>query len=146
MHTARIVQDGTPRDLYERPATRFIADFIGNANLLPVTVARAEDGTAHVSLAGTAMRVPHRGLPDGAAVLAVRPEAIRIHRGPGPAGGLGAVVRKAAYLGDHMEYEVALDGLAGEVFVIDNDVVSPLQAGARIGVAIAPGGAVLVPA
>ena len=38
MSQARIAQDGTPRDLYEQPASRFVADFIGNANLLPVAL------------------------------------------------------------------------------------------------------------
>src|SRR4051812_40849336 len=109
---------GTPRDLYQRPATRFIADFIGNANLLPVTLARSRDGIGEVSLGGTTLLVPDRGLAPGAAVLAVRPEAIRIYREADATAGLGGVVRKAAYLGNHMEYEVALDGLLGEMFVI----------------------------
>ena len=65
MHNARIVQDGTPRDLYERPATRFIADFIGNANVLPITLTRESDGFARVTLGTTTMRLPHRNLPDG---------------------------------------------------------------------------------
>ncbi len=146
MHSARIVQDGTPRDLYERPATRFVADFIGNANLLSITLTRENDGFAQVSLGTMTMRLPHRDLPDGQAEIAIRPEAIRIRpRGAGP-DQLGGVVRKAAYLGGHMEYEVALDGLPGEVFVIDSDVASPLAPGTAIGVLIAPGGAVVVAA
>ena len=143
MHAACIVQDGTPRDLYERPATRFIAEFIGNANLLRVTVTRRQNGFATVTLGRTELRLPDRGI-DGEAVLAVRPEAIRIRRGSGPGEQLAAIVRKAAYLGGHMEYEVALDGLPGEVFVIDDDVAAPLPVGAAVGVTIAPGGGVLL--
>ncbi len=145
MHSAAIVQDGTPRDLYERPANRFIADFIGNANLLPVTITREGD-MAHVSLAGSTLRLPHRDLPNGRADLAVRPEAIRVHARPAATGQIAGHIRKAAYLGGHMEYEVALDGVPGEVFVTDRDVLTPLGVGAEVGVSFAPAGATLVAA
>jgi ABC-type Fe3+/spermidine/putrescine transport system ATPase subunit len=53
MKDGRIVQSGTPRDLYERPASRFAAEFIGNANIVDATVVRtAGDRSAVVSLAG----------------------------------------------------------------------------------------------
>src|SRR5690606_38987338 len=45
MNNAEIAQAGTPRDLYERPASAFIADFIGDANLLDVDVAQAGSET-----------------------------------------------------------------------------------------------------
>ena len=145
MQGGRVVQDGTPRDLYERPATRFIADFIGDANLLPVSLAPAAQGVARVTLGRAQLELPDRGLTEGSATLAVRPEAIRIRHGSDRPDDLNGVVRKAAYLGSHMEYEVTLDGLPGEVFVIDNDVAAPLAPGARVRVGIAPAGAVLVP-
>jgi ABC-type Fe3+/spermidine/putrescine transport system ATPase subunit len=46
MNAGRIAQDAAPRALYEQPASRFIADFIGDANLLPVTVRRTDPDTA----------------------------------------------------------------------------------------------------
>ena len=52
MQGGHIVQDGTPRDLYERPTDRFIADFIGNANLLPVTVLRRLGEPAAMAVLG----------------------------------------------------------------------------------------------
>jgi iron(III) transport system ATP-binding protein len=60
MRNARIVQDGTPRRLYEEPADRFIADFIGNANLLPVVAERADAGTARIRLQGVTLTLPSR--------------------------------------------------------------------------------------
>jgi iron(III) transport system ATP-binding protein len=146
MHSAVIVQDGTPRELYERPANRFIADFIGNANLLPVVVAREDGPMASVSLGpSVTLRLPHNGVAAGAAELAVRPQAISIAaRAPKP-NELPGVIRKAAYLGSHMEYEIGLDDIKAEVFVIDNDITSPLAIGARISAVITPASATLVP-
>ncbi|MDR6290702.1 MULTISPECIES: ABC transporter ATP-binding protein [Inquilinus] len=146
MHSARIVQDGTPRDLYERPANRFIADFIGNANLLPVTVQRQDGAMARVALGGATLQLPHRDLPAGAFEIAVRPQAIRLRAGGPQPGELGGVIRKAAYLGSHMEYQVELMEIGTEAFVIDGDVGTPLAPGTAVGVAITADGAALVPA
>ena len=144
MRNARIVQDGTPRDLYERPTTRFVADFIGNANILPITLNRGNDGLADVTLGPITMHLPHRNLPDGPGELAIRPEAIRIRPRDDSPNQLGGIVRKAAYLGGHMEYEVVLDGIPGEILVIGSDVAAPIAPGAPITALIAPGGAILV--
>ena len=136
MHSARIVQDGTPRDLYERPANSFIADFIGNANLLPVMVVDAGDGMAEVTLGKVQMRLPHRGHAIGPALLAVRPQAFRIHAGAAAVGEVGGIVQKSAYLGGHMEYEVMLDGVEQPVLIVDGNVAAPLMAGDAVGVAV----------
>jgi iron(III) transport system ATP-binding protein len=144
MRGGSILQDGTPRDLYERPASRFIADFIGDANLLPVMVAPEADGMARVSLGRVELRLPGRGVPAGPAALAVRPHAVLLFLAPPAAGQVAGVVRKAAYLGSHMEYEVELDGIPGEVFAVDGAVDRPLAPGTAVSVAIAPDGAAVV--
>ena len=79
--SARIVQDGTPRELYEQPADRFIADFIGNANLLPGDrhPPRRDDG-ARSALGGARVQLPHRDCRP-AARLAVRPAGFRLRPG-----------------------------------------------------------------
>jgi iron(III) transport system ATP-binding protein len=142
MNAARIAQDGAPRDLYERPASRFVADFIGDANLLAVTVRRLDAVMAEVALGPLSLRLPHRGAADGAAELSVRPQAIRLN----PAGGsLAGRIVKAAYLGSHMEYEVALAGQQGEIFVVALDVSNPLAAGSEVGVSFDETGVAVVP-
>ena len=50
MNAGRIAQDGSPRELYEQPVSRFVADFIGDANLMPVTVRGIDEATAAVTL------------------------------------------------------------------------------------------------
>jgi iron(III) transport system ATP-binding protein len=145
MKDARIVQDGSPRDLYERPADRFIADFIGSANILPATVTRDAGGSALVTVAGLEMRLPLRGGTTGAGEVAVRPQAFRLHVGAPREGEIGGTISKAAYLGSHMEYSLALDGLPEDVFVIAGNVSAPHAVNDRVGVSIDPAGAALIP-
>ncbi|HSK52581.1 MAG TPA: ABC transporter ATP-binding protein [Clostridia bacterium] len=111
MHGGRVEQLGTPEELYERPTTRFVADFIGTTNLLAGTVVGRDAGVTTIRLAGgelapTAMN----GLAPGAAVeLCVRPEAISILPGPANAG-LDGRVEHAAYLGTTIQYQVRTAG------------------------------------
>jgi spermidine/putrescine transport system ATP-binding protein/putrescine transport system ATP-binding protein len=106
----RIAQLDTPRGLYERPATRFVAGFIGMMNFLGGRVAEIGNGTA-------AIEVPGCGLLSGtsasalamgqAAVLAVRPERVRLSLSPLP-GGLPGRVAGVAYLGQDLVLQVGL--------------------------------------
>jgi iron(III) transport system ATP-binding protein len=151
MRSARIVQDGTPRKLYEEPADRFIADFIGNANLLPVIAEHIDATTARVRLQGVVLTLPSRGLLDGAAsrddlALAVRPQAIGMREGRATPAELGGIVRKAVYLGSHVEYEVAIEGLGTEVLVIAPETGRLLPPETPVILELQAQGAALVPA
>jgi iron(III) transport system ATP-binding protein len=151
MRNARIVQDGTPRRLYEEPADSFIADFIGNANLLPVVVERIDAASARVRLQGVTLTLPSRGLLDGAAsrhdlALAVRPQAVRLREGRAGPGELGGIIRKTVYLGSHVEYEVAIEGLGLEMLVIVPETGRPLPPDTPVIIEVKAEGAALVPA
>ncbi len=121
MNAGRIEQYGTPEEVYARPATRFVADFVGEANLVPATVEpdglRLEDGTrlalppdgANAPL--PAAPLPAAALPAAgtAVTLAVRPEAVAVQavavqpRGEtaegAPPPGLAAQVEEVLYSG-----------------------------------------------
>jgi len=145
MNTARIAQDGTPRELFEAPASRFIASFIGDANFLPVYIERRDGDRATIRVAGTTLDLPHRGLPPGPAQLAVRPRALRLLRRPPGPGELACHIQKSAYLGTHMEYEVAVRGLDADLFVIDPDVAQPLAPDTQAAIGFVTGAITLVP-
>ncbi|MGN6471253.1 MAG: ABC transporter ATP-binding protein, partial [Rhizobiaceae bacterium] len=98
MRSARVAQDGTPRELYNAPASRFVADFMGDANLLEVTVGPHRGDTAKVRVGPLSLDLPHRGIAPGPAALAVRPHAVKL--AAGSADGIEGRVTKAAYLGD----------------------------------------------
>ncbi|MFI8963799.1 ABC transporter ATP-binding protein [Streptomyces sp. NPDC053493] len=78
MDRARLQDCGTPQELYRRPRTEFTASFVGNANLLPVTV-----GADGVLLDGVRLDVPvAEAVPGASATLCVRPHLVGL--GPGP--------------------------------------------------------------
>ena len=109
----RIEQIGTPDDLYENPATRFVADFIGESNFLAGRVTGRENGEARID-----GLLPLRGraaddLADHAeAVMAVRPERLRIgppgHDGADDANHVAGRVTDIVYLGQSRKFIVRL--------------------------------------
>lgn len=80
LKSGRVEQIGSPRELYERPANRFVADFLGAANLIPGTLAINADNEVNVKTACGEWRgrSAPAGLESGAsAAISIRPEAIR---------------------------------------------------------------------
>lgn len=84
MNAGKVEQLGTPREVYEQPSSRFVADFIGVSNILTAKADRVVDGDAVVELGGDErLVVPLRGeQADGELCLTVRPEKIRIATEP----------------------------------------------------------------
>jgi spermidine/putrescine transport system ATP-binding protein len=107
MHAGKVEQLGTPEELYERPTSRFVADFIGSTNLLH---GRLEaDGWARLD-SGDLAPVAHEGLATGTTVeLSVRPESIALVP-PSAEGAIRGTVEQAAYLGTTISYQVRTPG------------------------------------
>ena len=127
-----IAQAGAPRELYEAPASSFIADFMGEANVVACEVLGVENGKARVRIAGVEHSVPAGNREKlGAASLAVRPGAVTLSEGRGE--GLSGRVLHSAYLGDHVEYEVETD--VGTLFIVDHavDRILPAASDATLG-------------
>src|SRR6185295_5092418 len=101
MNAGRIGQQGAPRDLYERPATPFLARFMGESNPARGHVQRLDPNRVRVRLGDAAIEIDDRSAKDGDATVAVRPEAIAVELPPGPAGALAGTIAKASYLGTH---------------------------------------------
>jgi len=104
----RIVQLDTPRRLYERPASRFVAEFIGESNFLPVTA--SADGCFH---AGRRLELPKGAGLSGAGrscVLMLRPERLQIHdpASQAPMNLLHGTVQDQVYQGDTVLLQVML--------------------------------------
>jgi putrescine transport system ATP-binding protein len=114
MNQGRLIQVATPSEIYEQPNSRWVADFIGDVNLIEGRVIDAD--TTGVTIAGgsvgTLRAAPTADAKTGDAVaVALRPEKIRIARDR-PAGGANCVegeVWEIGYLGDFSIYKVRLD-------------------------------------
>lgn len=139
MRNAAIAQIGTPRQLYDAPNDRFVADFIGEANLIDCEIVAVEGETATIDIDGYQHKLPARGLAQGPATLAVRPSRIVVGQGDGVA----VRITKSTYVGVRMEY--TLEGAFGQVFAVQDDVDEPLEIGAELRMSFAAKGPVLLP-
>ena len=141
MQGGRIAQQGTPHELYERPANRFLADFIGDANLVEGLLMANGDGRVF-SANGVSAAVRADGVPLGAATLALRPHRVRlVDAGQGV---LAGVCRRSAYLGNRVEYVVATAW--GELLVFDGEGRQPRQRDEAVGLSFDAEAAVLISA
>lgn len=109
-----VEQIGTPAEIYHRPATPFVAGFIGEANLLPGTVERTDAGLAAVAVSGGTLSVPSDGgIGIGSKVLVmIRPERVQVGRNPPPEGFDGVPV---------LVHEVIFRGATVHVGITGND-------------------------
>jgi spermidine/putrescine transport system ATP-binding protein len=110
MNAGRIEQIASPQTLYDAPATRFVASFIGHANLLPVTVLAQGSGTARVAFAGKEFACTVGEAPQGPeGLLVVRFERVRIAEANCDlAITLSGTVRQAIFAGSIVQYVVQL--------------------------------------
>ncbi len=100
-------QVGTPEELYRNPKTLFVADFLGNPNVVEALVVGLEGATAQLELAGFPLRARAMGpvSPGRLAKLVLRPEALR-PAGPGEVNILEGQLAHSLYLGSHYEHWV----------------------------------------
>jgi spermidine/putrescine ABC transporter ATP-binding subunit len=111
MRDGRLEQYGPAEDLYERPATRFVAEFVGEATLLGARVESVDDAGSVLTLDADAGRLLTgvRAMRPGARVTAVlRPEKVRLTEGAG-VNVFSGVISDAMYLGDTTKYWVRTD-------------------------------------
>ena len=144
MNHGRIEQLGTPFEIYRRPASRFVADFIGDANFLDVSL----DGDVAVLRDGT--RVPcERGSVLGAGVLMVRPESLRVGDAEtAPRGALRGRVLQSSFLGTRLRVAVDTPSCESPLIVAlhgEGPGSAPAE-DSEVAVSWAPGDAILLPA
>jgi len=115
MDGGRLLQVGTPNEIYDRPRTRFVADFIGDTNLLAATVVDADT----VKLAdGTHVRATTTAAAGATVTLAIRPEQAGLrdpdHERDASLDAVQGHVERLTFLGNAVSYEVVAEG-SGEV-------------------------------
>ena len=143
MNRGKIEQTGAPRELYSKPANRFVASFIGKAAFLP-----GEKAAAGWTLLGRPWN-PEAGesLIPGKYDIMVRPEGVRLSPAGSGLGHLKGTVIRSTYLGSLMEYEVDLPGTEPLTVHIPNPFErNPLAPGAAAELTLIPEGLHFLPA
>jgi spermidine/putrescine transport system ATP-binding protein len=159
LDAGRIVQHGTPKEVYQAPRTEFVADFLGLANLLEVTcLGPGGDGSAAVKLGEFALAATCAGTPPaGPGRVVIRPERVRVTAGPaaGPAAGsaagyaadtaangtntLPAIVDKLVYVGATTQVVVRLaHGPAVHALLVNDSDHEHLSPGTAVALTLPP--------
>ena len=112
MNEGRVLQVGTPDTVYETPANRFVADFIGNVNLMDGTLAEDEADHCVVTGADCSHWVGHgvTGTQGMAVTVALRPEKIALQRDepPGPHNRVRGTIKELSYFGSYTVFHLEL--------------------------------------
>jgi spermidine/putrescine transport system ATP-binding protein len=147
MDGGRVIQCGTPKELYEGPRTEFVADFLGVANLLEVTCVEAPaPGRASVRLGEAALTATCSGpVTPGRGVAVIRPERVRVGPAPATAGMNGganavpAVVDGRTYVGATTLVTTRLpDGAEVKALVVNDRDWEDLRPGAAVTLTLPP--------
>jgi iron(III) transport system ATP-binding protein len=148
LRNGRVEQIGPPHELFERPRTRFVAEFIGKTNLIDAVA----DGAGSVTRGRLRLRVAADGLTPGApVVVSIRPHVIALGLragAPSPATGTNALagtVLRASYLGDAVDYQVTLEG-SDVVLRVAGPTPARARAGDPVSMTVAAESCVLLPA
>ncbi|MFN3482905.1 ABC transporter ATP-binding protein [Rhabdaerophilum calidifontis] len=136
MDRAVIAQEGAPQELYHRPASRFLADFIGEANLIDGAF-RTAGGEVLFEREGVVLALGALALPPEARCLAIRPDRIALRAA---AGGAACRVARVAFVGPSHEY--VLTAPWGEVLVVRPSSEPVLSPGSAVELVPDPGAAI----
>ena len=121
MNHGVIEQIGTPEEVYGKPATAFVADFVGRMNFLAGTALASGRVQVGPHVLGT--RVGDGALPAGSAVeIGFRPEAVEIMEAK-TRGALPATIRDIEFLGAFSRIDIALDGIDHKPLLADVSVL-----------------------
>jgi iron(III) transport system ATP-binding protein len=131
MKNSEIAQEGTPHDLYERPNSAFIADFIGDSNLIDCDIVSSNEDGTNIQLGDKQIRLASQTELSGAAKAVLRPHHVSLRPANGDDAFTGEV-SYAAYLGNEIQYSVQSD--LGELFVIAQATSEPISVGQSVGI------------
>jgi iron(III) transport system ATP-binding protein len=144
MQAGRIEQIGTPEEIYGRPCSRFVADFVGCANLIPGRLSHGNGKLAFETQGGLSLPMTGQPVPaDGATVMALRPTYVTLTQYNGqqkPNGTIGSIHRRMFH-GDYIQYIV--DWPAGQL-IVRRPPTEVFPEGSKIAISFAPEHCVLL--
>jgi ABC-type Fe3+/spermidine/putrescine transport system ATPase subunit len=113
MNEGRLIQEGSPRDIYAAPATAFVAEFIGGSNILPGRVVGRNGGKARIALQanGELIDIDTQAAPGDAVKVLLRPESVSLSAAPlEGANVLSGRVTASSFTGSAVDYDIEIAG------------------------------------
>ena len=145
MNAGQVLQVGTPREIYDRPSHRFVADFIGETNFLKANLVSTKGSTATLKLASgksLSASLPEGHFDKGEVSVVVRPEHANLTK-PQTSSQLRGTLANVVYFGTDTHYHVHLE--EGNEFIVrlqnTRDKQGQFSVGDKVGVAIDAGAA-----
>ena len=124
MNNAVIAQEGSPKDLYNNPKNKFVANFIGDANVLSSEVESKEANSYKIKLAEMKINIISEKNMTGNISVAIRPEKININKNKSE-NNINAKVTNASFVGNSYQYILSTN--IGKIYVISKDTINTFK-------------------
>ena len=121
MNNAVIAQEGRPKDLYNNPKTTFVANFIGDANIVKARIETRNENNYDINFGGIQMKISSNIDLKDSVSIALRPETIEIIKEK-TNNCMAAKIINASYVGSCYQYVVSSS--VGEVFIVSNETIN----------------------
>ena len=121
MNEAIIAQEGSPKDLYNNPKNKFVANFIGDANVVTAKIEKKEGNSYKLKLAEMKINITTDNNLDGNVSVALRPEKITIQKNS-TENNIKGKVTNASFVGSSYQYTV--NSNIGKIYVVSNDTTN----------------------
>jgi putative spermidine/putrescine transport system ATP-binding protein len=139
MYGGKAEQVGTPFEIYNRPSTKFVANFVGTLNVLEGTVTDASSGKVKVGAGEVVLAGKLNGSKAGDTLsLALRPEAISLGRQPGRDATLGGEISEVSFLGSVIRVRVGLGKEAVSLDTFNSPASPPPKVGEKAEISFSP--------
>ena len=121
MESGHIRQSGAPAEVYRQPATRFVADFMGETNFIEGKIAETGAAPLVETALGRFTGSAHGWHPSAGqrVVLSIRPETLRLHTAAPPVNAIGGTIRERVYLGEMAQYRFAAGDRTLKIFELN---------------------------
>ena len=140
MYGGKAEQVGAPFEIYNRPATKFVANFVGTLNVLEGTVSDASSGKVRIDTQEVSLKGKLNGSKTGDTLsLALRPEAIALGRHPGNDSSLSGEIADVHFLGSVIRVRVGVAGSMVSLDTFNNSTTPPPSVGQKTEISFSSG-------
>jgi iron(III) transport system ATP-binding protein len=133
MKDGDLMQIGTPKEIYEYPSNKFVANFIGKANFISGSYEGKNGKAAAVRIGGQVFTVPNPGSVEiesgGKCCLAFRPESVKLSK---EAEGISGIIKRVTFFGSNVEYELDVSGAVLVIEIYNPQLYTSYREGEKV--------------